>query len=69
MSNKTLTKEIGYAVKKAMQKYHVDAKYVAEKCYVSTGTVYSILEGKPVAFETMLLVLTFLNIKLEVKTL
>ena len=64
-----LTKEIGYAVKKAMQKYHVNAEYVAEKCYVSTGTVYSILEGNPVAFETMLLVLTFLNIKLEVKTL
>ena len=45
MSNKTLTKEIGYAVKKAMQKYHVDAKYVAEKCYVSTSTVYSIFRG------------------------
>lgn len=69
MSNKTLTKEIGYAVKKAMKKYHIDAKYVAEKCHVSINTVYSVLEGKHVAFETMLLVLTFLNIKLEVKTL
>lgn len=69
MSNKTLTKQIAYAAKKAMRQHNITAEYIAKNVHLSTSTVYNVLEGRPIALESLLLVLSFLNIELEVKTL
>lgn len=69
MSNKTLTKEVAYHVKKAMKKHNITTEFIAKNVHLSTSTVYNILEERPVALESLLLVLSFLNIELEVKTL
>ena len=69
MNSEQFHKEVANLVRKAMIRYSLTSQVLAAYCDTNVATISSIKCGVPVCTDVLIKVLSFLNIRLEVKWL